>query len=369
MITESAEKTPRGKILIIDDDEGIRFALESLLTIDGYVFEKAINGTDGLLKVAEFKPDVILLDVMMPGIDGYEVCRRLKADAASRHIPIIMITALDSKEDMANSLNAGADEFLPKPVESIELRSRVRSMMRIKRQYEELEGLIQIREDLTNMVIHDLRSPLMVIMSASESLLEANEKSEDRKWLEKIYVQSRKINNQLDELLLLAKMEHGRLTLDLNEIDLQNLIREAIHEQEDAAESRQIELVDDLAQQECKVVVDPHLLTRVLDNIISNAVKYSNVHTKVTIHSEVFSENGQNWGRIQIIDEGPGVPEKDKERIFQKYEIVDMRQRKSMQIGLGLAFSKMVIDSHSGRIYVRDHEPRGAVFNIELRLI
>src|SRR5512144_383903 len=158
-------------VLIIDDEHIARAGLEALLAGEGYRLEFATNGQEGLAMAAELVPDVILLDIMMPDMDGYEVCRRLRDTPKLRAIPIIIISALSDKESLVRGLDAGGDEFLSKPVTGLELRARVRSMLRIRRQHKELQYLLQMREQLANMVVHDMRTPLQVIMSYADLLL------------------------------------------------------------------------------------------------------------------------------------------------------------------------------------------------------
>ena len=144
------------RVMIVDDEHITRHTLEALLQQEGYDLFFADSGQEALNQVGEIKPDVILLDVMMPNINGFEVCRRIKANEDWRHIPIILVTALASKKDLARGIDAGADDFLSKPVSSLELSARVRSMMRIKSQYDQLEAqkldlekTLELREELT----------------------------------------------------------------------------------------------------------------------------------------------------------------------------------------------------------------------------
>jgi DNA-binding response OmpR family regulator len=130
---------PISTLLIVDDIPAGRDMLGELLALPEYRLNFAGNGFEALVKVDELTPDLVLLDVMMPGMTGFEVCRRLKAEHRWRHIPIILVTALDSVEDLAYGLESGADDFVSKPVNGLELRARVRSMLRIKSQYDALE--------------------------------------------------------------------------------------------------------------------------------------------------------------------------------------------------------------------------------------
>jgi CheY-like chemotaxis protein len=159
-------------ILVVDDEPSGFDVIEAHLFRERYDLSYASSGIKALNLIDSLEPDVILLDVMMPEMDGIEVCRHIKSDPQWQHIPIIMVTALTSKEDLARSLDAGADDFLTKPISGVELRARVRSMLRIKQQYDALEATLQLREDLSNMIVHDLRNPLTTILMSSSLLVE-----------------------------------------------------------------------------------------------------------------------------------------------------------------------------------------------------
>ncbi|NEP11110.1 MAG: response regulator [Symploca sp. SIO2C1] len=132
-------------VLVIDDDDSIFEVIEGLLYRENYNLTYLASGKEALSQIDEIQPDVILLDLMMPEMDGIETCKQIKSNQRWSHIPIIMITALSSKEDLARSLDAGADDFVSKPINSIELRARVRSMLRIKLQYDALVATQRLR--------------------------------------------------------------------------------------------------------------------------------------------------------------------------------------------------------------------------------
>ena len=157
-------------ILVIDDEIDNFDVIDTLLCQENYQLHYASGGQEALDLIGTFKPDVILLDVMMPNMSGLELCRILKQDSHWRNLPIIMVTSLSSKQDLARCLDAGADDFIAKPVNSAELRARLKSMLRIKQQYDNLQGLLQLREDMVKMIIHDLRNPLSSVILAAEIL-------------------------------------------------------------------------------------------------------------------------------------------------------------------------------------------------------
>jgi two-component system, sensor histidine kinase and response regulator len=368
-MTPPINKEPdSAKILIIDDEPVICQTLEALLTGESYLFASANNGSEGLEKVASFEPDVILLDVMMPGMDGIEVCRRLKGSPRWRNIPIILVTALDDKEDLAYGLNTGADEFLSKPVNSLELQARVHSMLRIKRQYDDLEKLIHLRDDLANMIVHDMRSPLSIILGSSEGLLNNSSFTPlDHRRAERIFNQAQRLNTLMGDLLLQAKMEKGVLSVNCSQIDMVQLVSEVEQNQNTVAEARSIQFHLELPGQPCVVFGDAHLLTRVLDNLVSNALKFSPAGGIVILRLSCFANPEKSpVMRFEVIDTGPGVPAESREKIFDKFKIVELKQNGLSQIGLGLAFCKMVVDAHQGQISVAPNVPRGSIFTMEL---
>ncbi len=357
-------------LLLIDDEDNVRASLEAILSLDGYAIIHAKNGNEGLQCLNEFSPDVILLDIMMPDMDGIEVCRQIRSNPQWNHTPIIIITALDTKQDLYQSLEAGADDFLPKPVDSLELRARVKSLLRIKHQYDELEEFIRFRDDLENMLIHDIRSPLMIIMSACENLLHADLNEMEKRWAEKIQIQANRLNNQMNDMLLLAKMEENHLALSLQPTDVASLLEEIRQNHAPIAAARHLQLEIAIPEEPTVIEVDQSLFARVLDNLVSNAIKYTHPHTSVSIYTLKYHEEGVPWVKICVADEGPGIPEEYREKIFNKYEIINLKKNRGVtQIGLGLAFCKLVVDAHQGRINVCNNEPQGSIFSVSMRLL
>src|ERR671932_2201219 len=214
-------------VLVVDDDPNGFDVIEAHLYREGYNLTYVSSGIEALNRLDSIEPDVILLDVMMPQMDGVEVCRQIKSHVYWKHIPVIMVTALNSKEDLARALDAGADDFLTKPVSGIELRARVRSMLRIKQQYDALEATLQLREDLSNMIVHDLRNPLTTILMSSSLLVENGIEGKDLEKIHLILAAGRQLNSMIDDLLLLAKMQSGKMMLDLVEVDLKDMAANA----------------------------------------------------------------------------------------------------------------------------------------------
>ncbi|GAB4229039.1 MAG: hybrid sensor histidine kinase/response regulator [Elainellaceae cyanobacterium] len=345
-------------ILIVDDEPDNFDVIETLLHGEGYQLNYAPSGQRALERLDVFQPDVILLDVMMPDLEGTEVCRQIKSNPDWRAVPIIMVTALTDKEDLARCLAAGADDFISKPVNSIELRSRVRSMLRIKQQYDDLKNLLKLREDMVNMIVHDLRNPLASIVLATCLLPDLPHNSQQKK-VEQIAIAGQQLQSLIDSLLIMAKLESGRFMLNPIEVDLSALCVSAVEDFEAIAAQKKLTIISELPEPGGSVTVDPAIFRRVLDNLLSNAVKFSPSSSQVALQAE-YTDDG---AKIRITDSGPGVREDLRQKIFERYEIGTLMQEVP-QIGLGLAFCKMAIEAHNGQIMVEDNQPRGSVFTV-----
>jgi two-component system, sensor histidine kinase and response regulator len=361
----------KGTILVVDDESIARDIIEGFLYPDGYNLAFATSGMEVLTRIGTINPDVILLDVMMPVVDGFEVCRRLKADARWRHIPIILITALVNKEDFLAGFEAGANDFLRKPVSELELRARVRSMLRLKQQYDQLETTLNLREDLARMIVHDLRIPLSVILGFSELLLhQTNHTPENLMEVQEIRTQASYLDSLLNDLLSIAKIEAGQPILNQSRVEVNDLIRQSDKTHKLLSQSKKINLVFDLPQESRQIWLDANLFQRMLDNLISNALKFSPMQSTVTIQVEYPYLGAKTLAkpqvRVKVIDEGPGIDPAHHENIFNKFEIVELKRRGVPQVGLGLAFCKMVVEAHGGRIFVESNQPTGSIFTVEI---
>ncbi|HMN26935.1 MAG TPA: response regulator, partial [Caldilineaceae bacterium] len=235
------------RVLIVDDDAMARETLEALLRREGYTLLFATNGSEVLDRLAQLAPDLILLDVMMPGMNGYELCERIKAMPTHRHIPIILLTALDSPSDLARGLDSGADEFVSKPFTSVELKARIRSMLRIKRQYDELQYMLQTRDLLSNMIVHDMRNPLAAVMLYIQLLRRrGNLQPEQERYLDMIFNEAQHVSSFLEDMLLLNKLDKGAVALARSPLELNRLAAELRQKTTSLAQGRkvQVEIAD-----------------------------------------------------------------------------------------------------------------------------
>ncbi|HIK04734.1 MAG TPA: hybrid sensor histidine kinase/response regulator [Trichormus sp. M33_DOE_039] len=350
-------------ILVIDDEPDNFDVIETLLFHEGYDLNYAASGQRAIERLKIIQPDIILLDVMMPDIDGIEVCKNIKANAEWRHIPIIMVTALTAKEDMVRCVAAGADDFISKPINGLELRARVNSMLRIKRQHDSLQALLHLREDMVRMILHDMRNPLTSILLATEILqLPHFPQEKQQNKIEQIVNSVQQLQSLIDDLLLMAKLEAGKMVLNFSEVDLNGLCISALTSFEAIASQKNLQLISQLPEPHILVNLDALIFRRVIDNLLSNAIKFSPKNSQVLLRAYNCRPDGVI---IQIVDSGVGVSDQLKQIIFEKYEVGTLMPEVS-QLGLGLAFCKMAIDAHGGNITVENNQPRGAVFTVFL---
>lgn len=357
------------RICIVDDDEYARESLYEILIADGYHLISLADGDSLLAYLEQELPDIILLDVMMPKLDGLALCAQLKADPRWQHIPIILVTALSGRKALLDGLNAGADEFLTKPVNIQELRARVRTMLRIKQQYDSLARALKLREDLTDMAVHDMKQPIGLAMNQIYlAQMTTDPDSSTQKTYEGLLAQLQRLLVFVDDLLTLAKMENDQLYLDLTLIDLCDLLDKSAAQYETAARNRQISLQVDTPFAPCIHPVDLPLFQRVLDNLISNALKFSPPGSSVCLrlrHQSPQADAPPVY-TLQVMDEGPGIAPAFQHRIFDKFAIAELKGRGVPQTGVGLAFCKLAIEAHGGQISISPNRPQGTIFTVTL---
>jgi two-component system sensor histidine kinase/response regulator len=353
-------------ILVVDDEPNNFDVIEALLDEDDYELNYASSGLKAIERLDSLLPDVILLDVMMPELNGIDVCKRITQNTRWKMIPIIMVTALTAKEDMVACLEAGASDFLSKPVNGVELRARIKSMIRIKQQYDELESLMKSREDLVNMIVHDLRTPLTTILLSAELLNDPN-MPEVRKpeKLERITRGGQRLQSLIDSLLMMAKLEAGKMVLKYTNTDLHQLCTSLIADFEVIAAQKKLSLsvsFPEVNAERQRVNVDVPIFRRILDNLLSNAIKFSPSNSQIQVRVSYPESGGVN---VSVADMGRGIDESMKSIIFDKYEIGTSVQN-TAQLGLGLAFCKLAIEAHGGSIAAENNQPSGSIFTLTI---
>jgi signal transduction histidine kinase len=352
-------------ILVVEDDEKSRRLLHDFLKTYGYLMSEAVDGEEALRLINANPPDLILLDVMMPKLDGFDVCRQLKEDARTQAIPVLLVTALSDRADRLRGIAAGATDFITKPVDTLEVLFRVRNALRTKHLYDQRNTLLRMREELSDMIVHDIRNPLLGITLCARRLETKDASPAVLHLAKEILGQTQLLDNFMSDLLTVSKMEQGHLTLKRSSEDLVERAKAAIHNHQAVAEANNIRLLLVAPDGPVLANVDKSLFARLLDNLLENAIKFSPSQSSVTLTIKPADGTGKPCF-IQVEDEGPGIPLGYRETIFEKYGVVKMKDVDLPQTGLGLAFCRMAAEAHEGRIYVTPRQPRGSIFTVEL---
>lgn len=356
------EKT---SILIVDDvPENLRL-LSAMLEQTGFLVRPVTSAKRALAAARREPPSLILLDIQMPEISGLEMCQQLKADAALKEIPVIFISGLDETQDKVRAFAAGGVDYIVKPFQESEVRSRIHTHLELRRQklalqenYRQLQKLEQLRQDLTHMIIHDMNTPLMVIRGYLE-LLETSEaetlSKSGKKYITEASNGTRRLLSMTQEMLIVSKLEAGQLQLHPEPLDLVALMRKLVLTNNQLQNSQQVKVKT--APATLTVSADRELLERVLQNLLNNALKFS-PETAVVYLAIIAAEKQV---RIEVSDTGSGIAPEFHQKIFEKFGQVETGNKRRGS-GLGLAFCKLAVAAHGGEIGVESVLDQGSTF-------
>ena len=353
------------RLLIVDDVPDNLFLVRTILEEEGYEIITLSNGQDALKIIETEPPDLILLDVMMPVMDGYEVTRRIRAMKDLPFIPILLITAYD-RANAVKGLDLGADEFIRKPIEADELLARVRSLLRLKHSIAERDRIDRQRQDFVSRLTHDLRTPL-VAADRMLGLLQDGVLGEiSPEICEALKIMGRSNSNLLEmvnKLLDVYRYESGSKTINLQSLDLKELLDQVVQELKPIAISKNLELIADL-EDICLVKGDRLELLRVFNNLIGNALKFTE---SGSVHVSLKSDRSE--AIIAIADTGTGVPLEEQPFLFQRFSQGNHQKQGS---GLGLYLSHYIVNAHNGKILVKSpnlDSRKGSTFFVHLPII
>ena len=359
------------RILAVDDTPDNLILVETILESEGFEIDLVADGLSALQQIIESPPDLILLDVMMPGIDGYEVTRRIRNNTELPYIPILLITAF-TESSVVEGLDAGADDFIRKPFDTDELLARVRSLLRLKRSLDEQQKMARQREDFVSRMTHDLRTPLV----ASDRMLNLFQQeifckiSPEMKQAIAVMIRSNhNLTQMVNNLLEVYRFEAGKKTLNSEICNLPEMLIEVVEELNPIASDKGLTLkvdtsaLENLGENAGVLTGDRLELRRVFSNLIGNAIKFTDTGGIETRISESPQNNHKNLVTIEIEDTGYGIAAEDQTTIFERFR---QGRNKRAGSGLGLHLSRLIVETHGGTIEVFSEVGKGSVFTLRL---
>jgi signal transduction histidine kinase len=361
----SREDVPN--VIVVDDTPANLQLLTGMLKERGYKVRPVPSGKLALQAAKNDPPDLILLDIMMPEMDGYEVCERLKADEKLREISVIFISALNETMDKVKAFGVGGVDYVTKPFHFEEVNARVsthlelqRQRRRLKENYEQLRRLEELRDNLVHMVVHDLRNPLTGISGFLDLTLALEKETLTEDGLEYLQTAKRSTKAVIDmvsAVLDVSKMEAGEMKLHLVECDLVRIAADLMSDMQSLKEAREMSL--DAPPAPVTVVADKDLILRVIQNLLGNALKFTPSDGWIRLGIEP----DENRVCVRVRDNGPGILPEYRERIFEKFGQVEARaNRQKHSTGLGLTFCKLAVEAHGGSVGVESEVDKGSTF-------
>ena len=351
-------------VLIIDDQAQNLQVIGTVLSAAGYEVIRAGSGEAALALLPACTPDLILLDMQMPGMNGIEVCLKLKAKARWADIPVIFLSAANDKNTIVQALECGGVDYVTKPFNKAELLSRVRTHLALKRAREQLRDLAEDKDELLGLLTHDLGNDLTGLHLNAVAL---------ERQLDTIpalcaplvvnivrstqtvttFVQEFLTNQSADRILVLAEP-----------LDIRAILQDAVERHTLVAETKRITLFVELPEHPLCAHADQDALPRVLDNLLTNAIKFSPAGSCVTLSA---GEGPLEWAHFSVCDEGPGFTAADKKKMFSRYGRLSARPTAGEHsTGLGLSIVKRLVEAMKGRIIVESKAGAGACITVNL---
>ena len=361
------------KLLVVDDVQTNVLLLKALLSKDGYGILVANNGQEALEVIRNENPDLILLDVMMPGMDGFEVAERLKSEEYRCEIPIIFLTALDDTQSIVNGFKLGAGDFISKPFRKEELMVRIKHQLSlvaarriIEEKNEELRKTIAGRDKMYSVIAHDLRSPMASMKMLLNTIMMSVEKDKIDPdifdMLEMSNKTSEEVFSLLDNLLKWTKSQLGKLTVIPQKLDISGLADGVVEVMNSVAEVKHIKLIR-TDHESFFVYVDIEMIKSVLRNLISNAVKFSNPDSEIKVG--IKAEDGKVI--VSVTDSGKGIKKEDQHQLLKDSTHFTTYGTNSEEgSGLGLLLCRDFARKNGGELWFESEENLGSVFSFSL---
>jgi len=365
-ITGMTQLTSRPSVLIVDDLPNNVRLLSIMLTEKGYQVRKAINGQMALNTVRSLIPDLILLDINMPDLNGYQVCEQLKADEKTREIPVIFISALDDVFDKVKAFQVGGVDYISKPFQGEEVMARIENQLTICRQKKQLQNEIKERqkteetlEIYLHAVSHDLRNPVIGMLMILNNLIKNSQgetKEVSRKILQQMADSCDRQLTLIDSLVETRQNDLWGVSLELNPLSLYEIGQQIGQEWELRLKENQATLINNFSPDLPLVNADAHHLWRVFENLLANALKHNPQGIIITFSARLEG----NYLRCSIADNGVGISETQRKQLFDRYQRGNNNNQ--ISLGLGLYLCRQIIHAHGGEIGIMNNDEKGSQF-------
>jgi signal transduction histidine kinase len=349
-------------ILIVDDTPANLSVLVDTLSETGYKLMVAEDGEDAIAQTSRAQPDLVLLDVMMPGVDGFETCRRLKAQPGTSDIPVIFMTALTDTAEKVRAFSAGAVDYITKPIQHEEALARISTHLTIRRLRHELQQQLALKERFMRIAGHDLRNPLCLILMSGELARRKGASPAVTEYLESINSSAQQMRRIIDTFLNIRKPgDPQRGPMDRSDL---NLIAAAVAAQnEPAFERKNLTLSLELADQLPLARAEAGCIYQALSNYVSNAIKFHPSGGRIVVRTR----RADARLRAEVQDGGPGVPSHERVRLFDEYsQISNPPTGGEDSTGLGLSIVKQLVESERGVVGAEFPESGGSIFWFEV---
>lgn len=374
----------KSTILVVDDTQQNVQVLSQMLRDAGFIIMAAFNGADALALLERRVPDLILMDVMMPEMDGFEATRSIKSNPVLCDIPVIFLSALSDTESKLRAFESGGVDYITKPFQQQEVLARIELHLSLRRLQDEKEEYIHIlkdkqhhleqlnreKDEVLGVLSHDMRNPLGGIIGIVDLLKSEPLESQDEliEMLELIDSSANRLLNMVNVMLDIAIIESNSIKLNLAEVNLSDLVEEVVKTHAPAAKNKNITISTDLHDTSFQIMLDRSKIAQVFGNLISNAIKFTLSSGEIIIKTELNSEfNG--FVTCSVSDNGIGIPATMIPVLFEK---MGDHQRPGTEgeigTGLGMPIVKRYVEVHKGAIDVMSEEGKGTVFTVLLPL-